>query len=271
MLQQSVAIGPMGFSLHQLMIGFAFLLALLAGALIGQRHRVAVSDTLFTLLFVALVAARLVFVVRYWSDYDGLLSRLDIRDGGFDILGGIVAGLSYAGWAIWRSPRQRVPLAGAILVGGLAWGLTAGGTLLIEQQARPLPTTPLATLSGEPITLPQLAQQQQQPMVVNLWASWCPPCIREMPVFEEAQQQAQDITFVFVNQGESLQHIHAFMSEHGFDLKNVWQDPSNALGQTTGAHAMPTTLYYNADGQLVSTHFGELSRATLQDGLSRIR
>ena len=39
------------------MIGFAFLLALLAGALIGQRHRVVVSDTLFTLLFVALVAA----------------------------------------------------------------------------------------------------------------------------------------------------------------------------------------------------------------------
>ena len=84
-------------------------------------------------------------------------------------------------------------------------------------------------------------------------------------------KSAEDITFVFVNQGESLQHIHAFMSEHGFDLKNVWQDPSNALGQTTGAHAMPTTLYYNADGQLVSTHFGELSRATLQEGLSRIR
>ena len=65
MLQQSVAIGPMGFSLHQLMIGFAFLLALLAGALIGQRHSLSVSDTLFTLLFVALVASLLFFFVRY--------------------------------------------------------------------------------------------------------------------------------------------------------------------------------------------------------------
>lgn len=271
MLQQSVAIGPMGFSLHQLMIGFAFVLTLLAGALIGRRHRVAVSDTLFTLLFVAMVAARLVFVVRYWSDYDGLLARLDIRDGGFDILGGVMAGLGYAGWVMWRSPRQRVPLTGALLVGALAWGLTAGSTLLLEQQARPLPATPLLTLNGDPTTLTKLAQQQQQPIVVNLWASWCPPCIREMPVFEEAQQQAQDITFVFVNQGESLQHIHTFMHEHGFNLNHVWQDPSNALGQATGAHAMPTTLYYNADGDLVSTHFGELSRATLQDGLTRIR
>ncbi len=108
-------------------------------------------------------------------------------------------------------------------------------------------------------------------MVVNLWASWCPPCIREMPVFEAAQQQEQDVTFVFVNQGESLPQINRFMAEHGFQLDNVWQDPRNALGQVTGAHAMPTTLYYDAQGQLVSTHFGELSRATLNDGLSRIR
>ena len=94
MLQQSIAVGPMGFSIHQLLIGLAFLLALLAGALLGRRHRVAVSDTLFTLLLVALVGARLVFVLRYWGEYEGLLGRLDIRDGGFDIVGGLIAALS---------------------------------------------------------------------------------------------------------------------------------------------------------------------------------
>lgn len=271
MLQQSLAIGPMGFSLHQLIIGFAFLLALLVGALLGRRQQVSVSDTLFTLLMVALLSARLVFVVRYWGEYDGLLARLDIRDGGFDLLAGALAGMGYGVWALWRSPRQRAPLGAAMLTGGLVWGVTLGSTLLIEQQTRPLPTTPLSTLEDTPISLPELAQQQGQPMVVNLWASWCPPCIREMPVFEAAQQQEQDVTFVFVNQGESLPQINRFMAEHGFQLDNVWQDPRNALGQVTGAHAMPTTLYYDAQGQLVSTHFGELSRATLNDGLSRIR
>lgn len=271
MLQQSIAIGPMGFSLHQLIIGLAFLLALLAGALIGQRHRVSVSDTLFTVLFVALIAARAVFVVRYWGEYEGVLDRLDIRDGGFDIVGGLVAALGYAAWALWRSPRQRIPLGGALMVGGLTWGLIVGGSLLIEQQSRPLPDVALTTRDGTPTTLAQLAEQQQQPMVVNLWASWCPPCIREMPVFEDAQQAEQDITFVFVNQGESAQQIEAFMSQHAFSLENVWQDPNNALGQATGAHAMPTTLYYNAEGQLVNTHFGELSRATLTQGLERLR
>ncbi|MGO1773469.1 MULTISPECIES: prolipoprotein diacylglyceryl transferase family protein [unclassified Halomonas] len=271
MLQQSIALGPMGFSIHQLLIGLAFLLALLAGALLGRRHRVAVSDTLFTLLFVAFIGARLVFVVRYWSEYDGLLARLDIRDGGFDIAGGIVIGLAYAGWALWRIPRQRVPLSGALLVGGLVWGLTAGSATLIEHQARPLPDVALTTRAGEPTDLAQLSHASQQPMVVNLWASWCPPCIREMPIFEAAQQNETDITFVFVNQGESPAHIEIFMDKHGFSLDNVWFDPRNAVGQATGAHAMPTTLYYDANGQLVSTHFGELSSATLQRGLERLR
>lgn len=271
MLQQSVALGPMGFSIHQLVIGLAFLIALFAGALLGRRHRVPVSDTLFTLLFVAFIGARLVFVVRYWGEYDGLLSRLDIRDGGFDIVGGIVIGLAYASWVLWRSPRQRFPLTGALLAGGLVWGLTAGSATLIEHQTRPLPDIALTTREGEPIDLPQMSQQSQQPMVVNLWASWCPPCIREMPVFEQAQTNESDITFVFVNQGESPAHIEAFMNEHDFSLDNIWLDPSNAVGQATGAHAMPTTLFYDADGHLVNTHFGELSSATLQRGLERLR
>lgn len=270
MLQQSIALGPMGFSIHQLLIGLAFLLALLAGALLGRRHRVPVSDTLFTLLFFALIGARLIFVVRYWGEYDGLLDRLDIRDGGFDVVGGIVIGLAYAGWALWRSPRQRMPLSGALLVGGLTWGLSAGSALLMDHQSRPLPDVALITREGEHINLPQMSQTSQQPMVVNLWATWCPPCIREMPVFEEAQQRETGITFVFVNQGESPAHIEAFMDEHGFTLDNVWLDLSNGVGQATGAHAMPTTLYYDANGQLVNTHFGELSSATLQRGLERL-
>lgn len=139
MLQQSIAIGPMGFSLHQLLIGFSFMLALLVGALLGRRRHVPVSDTLFTLLFVAILGARLVFVVRYWGEYDGLLDRLDIRDGGFDIIGGILIGLAYASWSLWRFPRQRIPLSGALLAGGFVWSLAAGSMLLMEHQSRPLP------------------------------------------------------------------------------------------------------------------------------------
>ena len=269
-LNQSVAIGPLGLSIGQLLIILAFGVALIAGALIGRRHRIPVADTLFTLLLVAMVGARLLFVARYWGSYDGLLSLVDIRDGGFDPLGGVVAGLAYAVWRLWQSPRQRVALGGALVAGGLAWGLTAGPLVLLESQSRPLPETPLATLEGEPIDLPGLASREAQPMVVNLWATWCPPCRREMPVFEQAQQEERDITFVFVNQGEDVALVNRFLDHESLSLENVLLDARNALGDATGAMAMPTTLYYDAEGRLVDTHFGELSRATLQRGLDRL-
>ncbi|BBI60849.1 hypothetical protein HSBAA_21550 [Vreelandella sulfidaeris] len=129
------------------------------------------------------------------------------------------------------------------MAGGFVWSLAAGSMLLMEQQSRPLPKAPLITLDGDPINLPQISQTSQQPLVVNLWASWCPPCIREMPVFEEVQRNEAEITFVFINQGESPTHIDAFMNKHDFTLDNVWLDPRNAIGQATGAHAMPTTLF----------------------------
>jgi len=270
-LNQSIAIGPLGLSIGQLLIVLAFGIALLAGALIGRRHRTPTADTLFTLLLVALVGARLLFVARYWGSYDGPLAMLDIRDGGFDPLGGLVAGLGYAAWRLWKAPRQRAALSGALLAGAFTWGLTAGPLLLLESQSRPMPDTPLATLAGDPIDLPALAEQEARPMVVNLWATWCPPCRREMPVFEQAQQEERDITFVFVNQGEDASLVNRFLDHESLTLDNVLLDARNALGDATGAMAMPTTLYYDAEDRLVDTHFGELSRATLQRGLERLR
>lgn len=270
-LNQSIAVGPLGFSIGQLLIILAFGIALLAGALIGRRHRTPTADTLFTLMLVALVGARLLFVARYWGSYDGPLSLLDIRDGGFDPLGGLLAGLGYAAWRLWKAPLQRKALGGALLAGAMTWGLTAGPLMLLESQSRPLPDIPLATLAGEPTDLPSLAKRDAQPMVVNLWATWCPPCRREMPVFEQAQQEENDITFVFVNQGEDVALVNRFLDHESLTLDNVLLDARNALGDATGAMAMPTTLYYNAEGRLVDTHFGELSRATLQRGLNRLR
>ncbi|MEQ5801417.1 TlpA disulfide reductase family protein [Halomonas sp. H10-9-1] len=269
-LNQSVAVGPMGFSIGQLLIVLAFVIAVLSGALIGRRHRTPTADSLFTLLLVALIGARLVFVVRYWGSYAGALSLLDIRDGGFDPIGGLAAGLGYAAWRLWRTPRQRLPLGGALLAGALAWGLTAGPLLLLEEQGRPLPNTPLTTLAGDIIDLPGLAEREDKPLVVNLWATWCPPCRREMPVFEQAQDEITDITFVFVNQGEHAALVNRFLDEQSLELDHVLLDARTALGDVTGAMAMPTTLFYDAEGRLVDTHFGELSRATLRQGLERL-
>lgn len=270
-LDQSFALGPMVLSLSQLLMGWALCIALLVGAIVGRRKKIAVADTLFNLLLIGLIAARLVFVARYFHAYDSIWAMLDIRDGGFDVPGGVVGASIYALWRLWRVPRQRLVLTSALLAGATTWGISAGSLLLMENQARPLPQAEVMTLDGEPTSLPALAERHGRPMVVNLWATWCPPCRREMPVFEAVQQERDDMTFVFVNQGEGAYQVIRFLDEEALQLANVLLDTGNAVGQAVGSQVMPTTLFYDADGQLRDTHFGELSRASLMAKLEQLR
>ncbi|MDL0433738.1 TlpA disulfide reductase family protein [Marinobacter sp. TBZ242] len=270
-INQSLAIGPVGMSLNLLLLFLAVAIALLVGGIMGRRHRTAIGDQLINVLLIALIVARIVFVVRYFEHYSSPLGMLDIRDGGFDILGGLIAGLGYVAWRLWRSPNLRTPLLGALTAGGITWMLTVGSLMLLEEKARPLPKTPLWTIEGNPTVLDEFAKREGTPMVINLWATWCPPCRREMPVLEAAQQEEDDIAFVFVNQGEDKQLIEQFLIAESLELENVMLDPSTALGEETGSMAMPTTFFYDAQGQLVDTHLGELSSATLKRGLEKLR
>ncbi|WP_155718381.1 TlpA family protein disulfide reductase, partial [Pseudomonas fluorescens] len=104
---------------------------------------------------------------------------------------------------------------------------------------------------------------QGGPLVINLWATWCPPCRREMPVLENAQRMRPDVTFLFVNQAESMQSVSTYLATQGLNLDNVLFDASGRLGQAVGSMALPTTLFYQADGRLINSHLGELSEASL--------
>lgn len=139
----------------------------------------------------------------------------------------------------------------------------------MEKTAAQRPDVPLKTLSGETVTLDQLAEGK--PMVVNLWATWCPPCIREMPVLEQAQNSHPDVVFVFVNQGEHAETAAAFLDSTGLELTHVVTDAGGQLAKVTASMALPTTLFYNADGEQVDLHRGELTAAQLEPLLKRIR
>lgn len=269
-LSQSISLGPVGLSVLQLLMLLGVGVALLVGALVGRRRRVVVSDSLFTLLLVATAAARLVFVIRYHESYDGLLAMVDIRDGGFDITAGVVAGLLWLSWRSWRSNELRRPLAAAVLSAVVVWGVLSSLIMLIDTQARPVPNLELTTMEEGVANLRGFQADQAQPMVVNLWATWCPPCRREMPVLAEAQAEHQSIEFVFVNVGEEQGTIRDFLDSQELTLSNILLDRGNRLGAMTGAHVLPTTLFYSADGLLVDSHTGELSRATLQQGLEKL-
>lgn len=185
---------------------------------------------------------------------------LDIRDGGFSTLGGVLAVAAGTAWYAWREQQGRRSLLLAGLAGGFAWAI-ATVTLTALTAPVQMPQANLVRLDGSPVQLSSLAGK---PMVVNLWATWCPPCIREMPIFQDAQKNNPNVVFVFANQGESADAIQKFLNRQGLRLDNVLLDTRLELASQTGSNGLPTTLFFDAEGALLDRRMGELSSATLQ-------
>lgn len=264
----SVGIGPVSLSIGHLLLLLAFVVALIVGAVAGRKQKTPISGSLADIFLVAMISARIGFVVRYFEHYQGdWLGMIDIRDGGFDPVTGLIVALVFAGYLMWRRANIRRALGSAVAAGMITWGFTAGAIALINQQTRGLPEVALTNLNEQPVSLATIARGQ--PVVVNLWATWCPPCIREMPVLEEAQQRYPGINFVFANQGEHPETIRRFLNEQNLQLDHVLSDRPGGFGRLVGSQGLPTTLFYNAKGNLVDTHIGELSRASLARSLER--
>ena len=265
----SVSLGPLVMSVQRGVLVLAVLVALMVAVFLARQRRVPVADAVMSVLGWGVLGARLVFVLRYWSDYAASpWSMVDIRDGGFDPVGGLLAALLFACWTGWRRAALRRPLGIALSAGAATWLVTSLALVAMVDPARELPAVPLATLSGGETSL--AARHDGRPMVVNLWATWCPPCRREMPVLEAAQQARPDVQFVFVNQREPLWTVQQFLMQQSLQLTNVVMDTQGDLSRHMGSFALPTTLFYDAGGRLVDSHLGEVSHATLRHALQRL-
>ena len=263
-----VTLGPLVLPVATLLVLAAILAA--NGVAEGYRRRrgLDAGPLLWTMILAGFVAARAVFVLRHHDIFlADPLAALDIRDGGFDRMVGLIVACAIAAGATRRQARLRRPLMAAILSGGALW---LGGTLLAQALAppqAPLPDLTVRRLDGSAVALRSF---QGKPLVVNLWATWCPPCRREMPALRAAQQANPGIAFVFVNQGESPAVVARFMAAQGLVMANVVVDPAAQMAARTGSPGYPTTLFYDARGLLRFRHAGELSEASLREKLGQL-
>ncbi|WP_132893800.1 TlpA family protein disulfide reductase, partial [Pseudomonas aeruginosa] len=234
--------------------------ALLGGWLAARGGGRNAEPVLFNLLLLGLLVARLAFVVRYWPQYRGDFAQmLDIRDGGFLAWPGLLAAVLGALFWAWRRPALRRSLGVGASLGLAFWLLGSLGLGIYERGTR-LPELSLRNAAGESV---QLADFRGRPLVINLWASWCPPCRREMPVLQQAQAENPDVVFLFANQGESAETVRHFLQGENLRLDNLLFDNGGQLGQQVGSVALPTTVFYTAEGRLLGSHLGELSRGSL--------
>lgn len=268
-MNDAFQVGPLLLPAPLLIVMASVAVASIIAHLIGRRRGVEAESLVWQGLLVAAIAARLAFVIGQASSYrEAPWSALDIRDGGWQPAAGLVAGVAYLLWRVRGSPARRIPVVLA-LAGGLAvYG--AGQAWRAWPTADPpvLAALPLSGLDGSPTDLAAFAGK---PTVVNLWATWCPPCQREMPVFERAQRERGDVNFVFISQGETAAQVAQWLRRQRLALDNVLIDPSALASTHYRQRGYPTSLFFAADGRLVTVRVGELSAATLAAHLARIR
>ena len=265
----SITLGPIAISSGQLVLVVACGAGLAAAWGVDRAAGQRPVHVLLDAVLLGLLAGRVAFVVQYFPEYQGdPLAMIDIRDGGFLLPWGMAAASAFVGWWLWRTPTLRRSILSGVAAGTATWALAAGTIALLDTQDRRLPETTLTTLDGEAVALPDYAGA---PLVVNLWATWCPPCRREMPVLEAARERHPDVTFVFANQGETADTVRAYLEAEDLALEHVLLDPRRTVGEAVGSRGLPTTLFYGAGGGLVDAHLGPLSRASLAQGLDRLR
>jgi len=260
----TVTLGPLTMALNHLLLLSALAVASVVGWWVARRGGESPESALFNLFLLGLVCARLGFVLAYWPMFrDDPLQIIDIRDGGFLLWVGLIGIVIGALWQGRRHPGLRRPLGWALFSGAVFWMLASLGSHLYSKGTE-LPAMSLRNAGGQSVAL---HDYRGNPLVINLWATWCPPCRREMPVLQKAQDEYPHVTFLFVNQGETPENVSTFLATTGLSLTHVLFDGSGQLAQQVGSMALPTTLFYTAEGRLIGSHLGELSRASLHRAL----
>ena len=135
-------------------------------------------------------------------------------------------------------------------------------------ESKPKPELVLQDLQGKQVSLQQL---QGKPVVINMWATWCAPCRREMPVLQQAQQNHPHIQFVLLNQGEKAPVVSAYLQKNQIQLPNVWLDEAMQARTVLPYQGLPSTYFLNQQGEVVAHSLGELTPVQLQQYLQQIQ
>jgi thiol-disulfide isomerase/thioredoxin len=142
---------------------------------------------------------------------------------------------------------------------------SAAASLKVGQVA---PNFEVVDLSGKPVSLAEL---KGRPVVINFWATWCPPCRREMPEFEAvlAQHQDSDLAFYALNVGESKLAVDAFLQQVGVKLP-VLLDQNDQAQNAFKILPLPATFFIDRSGKISAIYETQMTRLQIESEISRI-
>ena len=122
------------------------------------------------------------------------------------------------------------------------------GTVDTSQAGTPAPTQAFARADGTKVTL---ADYRGKPVLVNLWATWCAPCVAEMPALDGlAKAKVGEMAVVGISQDlQGWEKVKPFLAKAKLQNMTILLDEEGALATTLGAPGLPFTVLYDAEGK----------------------
>jgi thiol-disulfide isomerase/thioredoxin len=163
---------------------------------------------------------------------------------------------------------KRTLLLFAVVVLALGWGLFLGWKAKAPAEAGAAEVLLAAKIPDLKGQSQSLAQWQGKVLVVNFWATWCPPCREEIPQFIKVQDKYRDRGLVFVGVAlDKKDAVEAYAKEIGINYPVLLGDLDTIeLSRKAGNRAgtLPFTAILDRRGKLISTYLGGLTEAKLE-------
>lgn len=169
-----------------------------------------------------------------------------------------------------RKTMQVIILAAVLIIGGYAIGstlFTDRSTGLIKPGEEP-PAFTLANVEGGVTSLSDFAGQ---PIVINFWGTFCPPCVKEMPEFERQYVKWQDkgLTILAINLSEDTLTVNNFVNR--FELTYpILRDVARKTERDYALRQYPTTFFVKSDGTLMEAVVGGMTEEDIDKRIERL-
>lgn len=173
-------------------------------------------------------------------------------------------------------------IIGVVLVAGIGWIIFSASLMAKNSSGdagalgpapvagHPAPDFELNTLDGNTI---RLSDFQGKPVVVNFWATWCPPCRAEFPDFQDAAvDNADSLVIIGINNTSADQrdNISPFLEEFGITFPIVLDEKGDVV-EAYRVLGLPTTVFINSDGIINEVFTGPLNKAYIESKITELQ
>lgn len=286
----TVTLGPLVLTASlQLIVGFFITFGLLdVFSRRSKRNLSAGRGVLEGSCLIGLISARLVYAAANWNAYvEAPWSVFFFWQPGFYPIPGVIIATVYFIWRVWRIEAStrwvfaRAALTSVAATASLIIGINVVVGLFsdpdILRDGDRFPEFVLQSIDGDTV---QLADFSGKPVVLNFWASWCPPCRREMPLLNTAHLQFADqgLVVLGLTVNEPVSAVQPFIDVTGvqYPILVDMLGSGGRLGSAAsilamlGPKGLPTTVFLDRNHIIDQLYVGELSWAYLTDRITQL-